>query len=77
MNYKLSYCITLLWISGISYAQVGIGNNNPRGLLDLNNNHNGDATAGLDVLEKVEVEVEVDLVLSVQDYLILLYDSIA
>ena len=40
------YFIALLLTTGI-YAQVGIGNETPRGLLDVNDNQNGDASAGL------------------------------
>ena len=47
MNKKNLFSIALFCIIHISYTQVGVGNINPRGLLDLNDNQNGDATAGL------------------------------
>ena len=44
---KKSLFLTLTLFSIIVLAQVGIGNSNPRGLLDVNDNPSGDAAGGL------------------------------
>ena len=46
MKAILLFFIASLLTTGI-YAQVGIGNESPRGLLDVNDNQNGDASTGL------------------------------
>ena len=45
MRHILHFAFLLLVVT--AYSQVGIGNEAPRGLLDVNDNPNGNATAGL------------------------------
>lgn len=47
LNMKKSLFLILTLFSIIVLAQVGIGNSNPRGLLDVNDNISGNATGGL------------------------------
>ena len=46
MKNALSFSLVLFLSSTIT-AQVGIGNKNPRGLLDVNNNQSGNTTNAL------------------------------
>ncbi len=50
---KISLFTLTFMVTMIASAQVGIGNNSPRGLLDVNNSTNGTSTSGL-VLPVVE-----------------------
>ena len=46
MKNALSFSL-VIFLSSTIIAQVGIGNKNPRGLLDVNNNQSGNTTNGL------------------------------
>ncbi len=56
---KKSLFLILIFFSAIILAQVGIGNNNPRGLLDVNDNLN-ESTMGLVVPIKNDVKSFID-----------------